>query len=148
MSQSFRLSLLGLENCMKRLVPLLLAALLACDGSDATLAQLTRSVDGTWILQSVNASPLPAPNSTGTEILGSSLVAANNAFTLTSVVRAAGSGTAPETKVVSGGVYCGHVGCRPQLLIVFATNNNFDALVDGATLTLTSADGVLVFRRQ
>ena len=133
---------------MKRLVPLLLAALIACDGSDPTLARLAKSVDGTWILQSVDASPLPAPDSTGTEILGSSLVAGDGAFTLTSVVRAPGSGTAPETLVESGGVYCGHVGCRPQLLVVHDTNVNFDALVDGATLTLTGAHGVLTFHRQ
>jgi hypothetical protein len=133
---------------MKRFASLLLVALLACDGSDSTLAGLTKSVDGTWILQSVNASPLPAADDTGTEILGSSLVAGNDAFTLTSVVRAPGSGTAPVTKVESGDIYCGNAGCRPQMLIVRASGANIDALVDGATLTLTRADGVLVFRRQ
>jgi len=133
---------------MKRLAPLLLAALLACDGSDSTLPSTAVIVEGTWILQSVNASPLPAPDGTGTEFLGAALVAGDDEFTLTSVVRAPGSGAAPETRVETGGIYCGYAGCRPRLLIIRASGANFDAMVEGTTLTLTGADGVMVFRRQ
>jgi len=132
---------------MKRFAPLLVAAVLACHGSDATLPSTAVIVEGTWILDSVNASPLPAPGNTGTEILGSSLVADNSEFTLTSVVRAPGGAGAPVTTVDKGGIYCGHVGCRPRLLIVFGRNANFDAMVEGETLTLTGADGVMVFHR-
>jgi hypothetical protein len=133
---------------MKRFAPLLIAALLACDGSDATLPSTAVIVEGTWILQSVNASPLPATTNSGTEVLGAALVADEQSFTLTLVVRGRGTGTAPETKVESGGIYCGYVGCRPRLLIAYGSGANFDALVEGATLTLTGADGVMAFRRQ
>ena len=80
-------------------------------------------------------------------MLRSSLVAGDGSFTLTRVVSAPGGGTSPETIVESGGVYCGHAGCRPQLLIVYESGANADALVDGSTLTLTRPDLVLVYSR-
>ena len=131
---------------MKRFAPLLLAALIACGGSEPTNPSFT-AIYGTWILQSVNGSPPPSRASTGTEMLGSSFVANDGRFTLTSVVRASGSGTNSETNVESGGVFCGHVGCRPLLLIVYESGANADALVDGTSLTLTRGDDVFVYRR-
>ena len=132
---------------MKRLAPLLLALFLACRGSEPTYPMF-EAIAGTWILQSVNGSPPPVRTGTGAEVLGSSFVTSGGLFTLTSVVRAPGSGTSPETIVESGGVYCGHVGCQPLLLIVTPSGANADALVDGATLTLTRPDQELVYRRQ
>jgi hypothetical protein len=132
---------------MKRFTALPLAVLIACSASDPTTPANFAAIYGTWTLESVNGAPLPTATTTGTETLRSTLLAGDGSFTITSTVRAARSGADPETVVESGNIYCGHVGCRPQLLLFRESGTEADALVEGATLTITRPDLVQVFRR-
>lgn len=131
---------------MKRLATLFLTVLLACSGSEPTYPSL-KAIEGTWILQSVNQSPLPVTTSAGTETLGSTLVASSGSFTISSVVRASGSQAEPKTVVESGNYYCGHVGCRPQLFLFRESGAQADATVDDTTLMLARPDLVLVYKK-
>jgi hypothetical protein len=133
---------------MKHLAALPLAALLACTGTEPTTSAELNSIYGTWTLQSVNGSPLPAATAAGTETLRSTLLAGDGSFTISSTVRAIGSRTDPQSVVESGSVYCGHAGCRPQLLLFRESGAEADALVEGSTLTVTRPDLVQVFLRR
>ena len=134
---------------MRRFIPLILAAAVAC-GSDSSTQPTTTSIAGTWDLTSVNGTALPfVINQTGTdklELVGDVVTAtATGTYTESFSFRETLNGVVTTTTEPDNGTYTIN---GNAITLNSSTNGSITGALSGNTFTLVDQGFVFLFTKQ
>lgn len=138
------------DEAMRRIIPLVLAVSIGC-GPDALVQPTTRTMVGTWNLQSINGQPLPYtdPQASGYkfETLSNSVTMDSRGFYRSrGQYRITSNGRMTMYATADSGTYALS---DPQLVIVsMATGDSQIGTVSGTTITFVAPGHTFVLRKK